>query len=158
MKISEVAVALTDHYRSYKKANGGHKTAPEGKYGFVSIQYKVTEPDGTVHGPFLGRGSALVAFRNEVKLKGKPVAGVKFLVENIFKPKGETATVVRDVTTFEMTGGKAAKPVKTEQEKIVEALVKSKGVKVRAAEALGMSADVLRNRIKKYNIQVEARA
>jgi len=104
MKISEVASSLTQHYRTHKKENGGHKTAPKGKYGFKSIQYKVAEPDGTVHGPFLGRGAALTSFRNEVKLKGKPTAGVKFLVEDIFKSKAKGHEAKIDhVTTFEVT-------------------------------------------------------
>jgi hypothetical protein len=99
MKISEIATALTLHYRKHKIDNGGHKTSASGKYGFKSIQYKVAEPDGTIHGPFLGRGAALTAFRNNVKLKGRPTSGVRFLVDNIFKPKAKGQELKVDNTT-----------------------------------------------------------
>lgn len=103
MKISEIATALTQHYRKHRIENGGHKTMPKGKYGFRSIQYKIAEVDGTIHGPFLGRGKALTTFRTEVKLKGKPTAGVKFLVENIFKPKAKgQPSKVDNTTIFEV--------------------------------------------------------
>lgn len=103
MKISEIATSLTQHYRKHKAANGGHKTSASGKYGFKSIQYKVAEPDGTVHGPFLGRGAALTSFRNDVKLKGKPTAGVRFLVEDIFKPKAKgQPSKVDNTVSFEV--------------------------------------------------------
>lgn len=100
MKISDVDKAMGVEYRRLKDANGGHKTAPKGKYGFKSIQFKVVETDGTVHGPFLGRGSALAAFKNEVKGKGKPTAGVKFLVEDIFRPKDKSTPKVDNTTEF----------------------------------------------------------
>lgn len=103
MKISEVDKAMGAKYRELKAANGGHKTAPKGKYGFKSIQFKVVEPDGTVHGPFLGRGSALGAYKNEIKAKGKATAGVKFLVEDIFRPKDKSEPKVDGTTTFEVT-------------------------------------------------------
>jgi len=105
MKISDVDKAMGEVYRKHKEANGGHKTAPKGKYGFKSLQFKVTEPDGTVHGPFLGRGSALTTFKNEIKLKGKPTAGVKFSVENIFrsKVKGSEPKVDGVLGEFEVT-------------------------------------------------------
>lgn len=103
MKISEIATALTLHYRKHRVENGGHKTAAKGKYGFKSIQYKVTEPDGTVHGPFLGRGAALTSFRTDVKLKGRPTVGVRFLVEDIFKPKAKgQEPKVDNTTVFEV--------------------------------------------------------
>ena len=103
MKISEIAVALTQHYRKHKNENNGHKTSAKGKYGFRSIQYKVAELDGTIHGPFLGRGAALTTFRKEVKLKGKPTAGVRFLVEDIFKPKAKgQESKVDNTTSFEV--------------------------------------------------------
>ncbi len=103
MKISEIATALTQHYRKHRIENGGHKTMPKGKYGFKSIQYKIAEPDGTVYGPFLGRGAALTAFRNNVKLKGKPTTGVRFLVEDIFKSKAkDTPVKVDNTVSFEV--------------------------------------------------------
>jgi hypothetical protein len=103
MKISEIATALTQHYRKHRVENGGHKTSPSGKYGFKSIQYRLSEPDGTSYGPFLGRGAALTAFRTEIKLKGRPVAGVQFLVENIFKSKAkDTPIKIDNTTSFEV--------------------------------------------------------
>lgn len=104
MKLTEADKAMGAAYREHKVANGGHKTAPKGKYGFKTIQFKVEEPDGTVHGPFLGRGSALAAFKNEIKLKGKATAGVKFVVEEIFrhKTKDKAPTVDRQIGTFEL--------------------------------------------------------
>jgi hypothetical protein len=112
MLISEISAALTSHYRKYKKANGGHKTSPKGKYGFNSIRYKVVEADGTSHGPFLGRGSALTSFRKEVKLVGRSVEGVKFVVEEFFKPKAKDKEIeVKNAVEFVVT----TKP-KTEQE------------------------------------------
>lgn len=92
MKLTEADKAMGEVYRQHKTANGGHKTAPKGKYGFKTIQFRVTEADGTSHGPFLGRGSALAAYKNEIKLKGRPSTGVKFIVEDVFKPKKKDAT------------------------------------------------------------------
>jgi len=104
MKISDVDKAMGEVYRKHKTANGGHKTAPKGKYGFKTIQFKVEDTEGNVFGPFFGRGSALAAYKNEIKLKGKPTAGVKFHVEDVFKPKRKDAEVKVDgVTTFEVT-------------------------------------------------------
>jgi hypothetical protein len=100
MKISEIATALTLHYRKHKAENNGHKTSPSGKYGFKSLQYRVAEPGGTIHGPFLGRGAALTAFRNNVKMKGHPTVGVQFLVDNIFKPKAKGQEPKVDNTTI----------------------------------------------------------
>jgi hypothetical protein len=104
MKLTEADKAMGEVYRTHKAANGGHKTAPKGKYGFKTIQFKVAEPDGTVHGPFLGRGSALMAYKNEIKLKGRPTAGVKFIVEDVFKPKKKDAAPKVDavLATFEL--------------------------------------------------------
>jgi hypothetical protein len=102
MKISEVDKAMGVEYRRLKAANGGYKTAPKGKYGFKSIQFKVVDTDGVVYGPFLGRGSALSAFKNEIKAKGKPVEGVKFLVEDIFRPKDKSEPKVDGTTVFEV--------------------------------------------------------
>ena len=104
MKLTEADKAMGEAYREHKAANGGHKTAPKGKYGFKTIQFKVEEADGTVHGPFLGRGSALAAFKNEIKLKGKATTGVKFVVEEIFrhKTKDKAPTVDRQIATFEL--------------------------------------------------------
>jgi hypothetical protein len=104
MKISDVDKGMGEAYRKFKDENGGHKTAPKGKYGFKSIQFTVAEADGTVHGPFLGRGSALAAFKNEIKLKGKPVAGVKFTIEEIFKhkTKGKDPSVDKVLAVFEV--------------------------------------------------------
>mgnify|MGYP001314912730 CR=1 FL=1 len=104
MKLTECDKALGVAYREFKTANGGHKTSAKGKYGFKTIQFKVEEPDGTVHGPFLGRGSALAAFKNEIKLKGKATAGVKFVVEEIFrhKTKDKAPTVDKTLATFEL--------------------------------------------------------
>lgn len=104
MKISEVDKAMGEVYRTLKTANGGHKTAPKGKYGFKTIQFKVEETDGTVHGPFLGRGSALTCYKNDIKLAGKPTVGVKFHVEDVFRPKRKDGEVkVDSVKTFEVT-------------------------------------------------------
>lgn len=101
--MTEVDKAMGAAYREHKAANGGHKTAPKGKYGFKSIQFKVVEPDGTVHGPFLGRGSALGAYKNEIKLKGKSTAGVKFVMESIFRPKKKDGEIKVDTSvTFEV--------------------------------------------------------
>jgi hypothetical protein len=103
MKLIEVDKAMGAAYREHKSANGGHKTAPKGKYGFKSIQFKVVEPDGTVHGPFLGRGSALAAYKNEIKLKGKATTGVKFVIESIFRHKDKAKVPsVDSQVTFEV--------------------------------------------------------
>lgn len=104
MKLTEADKAMGEAYRKFKAENGGHKTAPKGKYGFKSLQFKVAEPDGTVHGPFLGRGSALGAYKSEIKLKGKATTGVKFIVEEIFrhKAKDKSPTVDRTIGTFEL--------------------------------------------------------
>lgn len=104
MKISEVDKAMGAAYREHKAANGGHKTAPKGKYGFKTIQFKVEDTEGVVYGPFLGRGSALGAYKNEIKLKGKPTAGVKFIIESVFrhKAKDKAPTVDGVLATFEV--------------------------------------------------------
>jgi len=104
MKLTEVDKALGAAYREHKAKNGGHKTAAKGKYGFKTIQFKVEEPDGKIHGPFLGRGSALAAFKNEIKLKGKATAGVKFTIEEIFrhKTKDKDPTVDKQLAVFEV--------------------------------------------------------
>jgi len=105
MKLTEADKAMGKVYNEHKAANGGHKTAPKGKYGFKSIQFKVVTPDGTVYGPFLGRGSALGAYKNEVKLKGLPTTGVKFVVEEVFKHKAKDkgVTIDREIATFELS-------------------------------------------------------
>jgi len=103
MKLTECDKAMGKVYNEHKAANGGHKTAPKGKYGFKTIQFKVEDTEGTVHGPFLGRGSALKAYK-EIKLAGKPTAGVKFIVEEVFrhKAKDKTPTVDRQLGIFEV--------------------------------------------------------
>ena len=105
MKLTEADKAMGAAYNKFKAENGGHKTAPKGKYGFKSLQFKVIDAGGTVHGPFLGRGSALGAYKNEIKLKGLPTAGVKFVVEEIFKHKAKDKglTVDREIATFELS-------------------------------------------------------
>jgi len=105
MKLTEADKAMGKVYNDHKTANGGHKTAPKGKYGFKTLQFKVQEADGTVHGPFLGRGSALGAYKNEIKLKGKPVTGVKFIVEEVFKHKAKdkAPTIDKTLGTFELS-------------------------------------------------------
>lgn len=106
MKLTDADKAMGKVYNEHKVSNGGHKTAPKGKYGFKSIQFKVVEAaGGTVHGPFLGRGSALGAYKNEIKLKGKPTTGVKFVVEEVFKHKAKDKgiTVDREIAVFELS-------------------------------------------------------
>lgn len=108
MLISEIGKAMGDAYRTHKKENGGHKTAPKGKYGYRSVQFKVVEKDGTVHGPFLGRGSALRAYK-AVKDSGKTVEGLRFRVETIFKPKAKGKTPAVDgFVEFPLTTKKKA--------------------------------------------------
>jgi len=110
MRISEAHKALTEHYRNHKLTNGGHKTAPKGKYGFKSIQYKLVDADGTEYGPFGGRGSVLNAYQSNVKKAGKPTSGVKFIVQEIFKPKNKTRGIVVDSEIiFELTDTKKVK-------------------------------------------------
>jgi len=99
MRISEVDKAMGATYRAFKKQNGGKKTAPKGKYGFKSIQFLVQDTDGTTFGPFLGRGSALTAYQRKIRKAGKPIDGVKFLVQEIFRPKDKNRDVVIDKTT-----------------------------------------------------------
>ncbi len=161
MKISEIAVALTNHYREHKKANGGHKTSPNGKYGFKTIRYFVQGTQGPFEGPFLGRGSALTAFKNSFKLAGKKLDGVRFVVETIFVPKDKSKELVIEKTdiftlTVEPKEEKVVKKVLTEQEQIEEALKANGFVKAKAARQLGISADVITNRIKKYGIALTA--
>ncbi len=104
MNISDIDVALTNHYRAFKASNGGKKTAADGKYGDKTLRYFVKEPDATIHGPFLGRGKALNVFRTEIKGAKKPVDGVTFAVEEIYKPKAKDAEVeVRGVQAFTVT-------------------------------------------------------
>jgi len=104
MNISEIDVALTGHFRNYKTANGGKKTSADGKYGVKTLRYSITEPDGTVHGPFLGRGKALNTFRTAIKGAKKPVVGVAFVVQEVFKPKAKDAAVeVRSTEAFTVT-------------------------------------------------------
>jgi hypothetical protein len=104
MKLTEADKAMGEAYRKFKADNGGHKTAPKGKYGFKSLQFKVEDSEGKVLGPFLGRGSALMAFKNEIKLKGLPTTGVKFIVEEIFrhKAKDKAPSVDGVIGTFEL--------------------------------------------------------
>lgn len=108
MNISEIDVALTEHYRNYKAANGGKKTTADGKYGIRTLRYFVKEADATVHGPFLGRGKALNVFRTEIKGAKKPVEGVTFAVEEIYKPKAKgTEPEIRAVKAFTVTAKEA---------------------------------------------------
>lgn len=106
MKLTDADKGMGKVYNEHKTSNGGHKTAPKGKYGFKSIQFKLVEAAGDiVHGPFLGRGSALRAYKNEIKLKGKPTAGVKFVVEEVFKHKAKSkgSKVDRELAVFELS-------------------------------------------------------
>jgi hypothetical protein len=108
MNISEIDVALTQHYRTFKAENGGKKTSADGKYGVKTLRYFVKEADATVHGPFLGRGKALNTFRTQIKAAQKPVLGVTFAVEEIFKPKAKGAEVeIRGVSAFTVTAKEA---------------------------------------------------
>ena len=108
MNISEIDVALTQHYRTFKAENGGKKTSADGKYGVKTLRYFVKEADATVHGPFLGRGKALNTFRTQIKAAQKPVLGVTFAVEEIFKPKANGAEVeIRGVSAFTVTAKEA---------------------------------------------------
>ena len=107
MRISEADKAMGATYRAFKIGNGGKKTAPKGKYGFKSIQFLVQEADGTTHGPFLGRGSALTTYQEKIKKLGKPIDGVKFIVQQIYKSKDKNREVVVDATQeFTITTGK----------------------------------------------------
>lgn len=104
MKLTEADKEMGRVYREHKVSNGGHKTCARGKYGFKSIQFRVIEPSGEIHGPFFGRGSALGAFKSEIKLKGRPITGVKFVVEEIFrhKSKDKAPTIDKVVGEFEL--------------------------------------------------------
>lgn len=105
MLISEVDEALKNYYRAYKETNGGHKTAKKGKYGYKTLRFKLQDADGTIYGPFFGRNSAFKAYKNEIRLKGKPVVGIKFLVEDVFKSRDKKKeTKIDKVTVFEVTG------------------------------------------------------
>jgi hypothetical protein len=96
MRISEVDKAMGAYYRAFKQANGGKKTSPKGKYGFKTIQFLVQEVDGTIHGPFFGRGSALTTYQEKIKKVGKPIDGVKFIVQQVYKSKDKKRAPVVD--------------------------------------------------------------
>lgn len=100
MRITEADKAMGAIYRAFKQANGGKKTTPKGKYGFKSIQFLVQEAnEGTIHGPFLGRGSALTTYQEKIRKPGKPIEGVKFIVQEIFKPRDKKRPSKVDKTT-----------------------------------------------------------
>lgn len=106
MKISEADKAMGAKYREIKGRYGGKKTVPKGKYGFKSIRFLVKDTTGREFGPFLGRGSALTCYQNEINKKGQSTVGVSFLVQEIFKPKDPTRKVVIDAEHVFTISGK----------------------------------------------------
>jgi hypothetical protein len=164
MNITQIDQALADHFVEYKEANGGKKTNAVDKYSFKSLRYFVRDVDGKDSKYFLGRGSCINFYRKEA-FKFEPKV-TEFVVETVlrFKDKNRPDEVI-DSKVFALTetGKKGRKPAKSEEDKIKEALEKANYVKAQAAKKLGVSADVLRNRIKKYGIviptkQVEVQA
>lgn len=110
MRISEADKAMGQVYRDFKKANGGHKTAPRGKYGFKTLRFIVLDVEGQMHGPFKGRGSALTFYQRQINKAGKPTKGVKFYVQELYKPKDKNRPVVIDKEhEFEITTQKKVK-------------------------------------------------
>jgi hypothetical protein len=102
MRISEIDKALGEKYREFKASNGGHKTAPKGKFGVKSIQFAVRTTDGKEYGPFLGRGSALKAYRTEVATE-KAAPGTQFIIKEIFISKKDKTVKVDKENIFEVT-------------------------------------------------------
>jgi hypothetical protein len=104
MRISEIDKAMGDAYRRIKAKNGGKKTVAKGKYGYKSIRFLVQDVDGELYGPFKGRGSALTFYQKHINKAGKPTDGVKFYIQEIFKPKDKSRkAAVDDENIFVLT-------------------------------------------------------
>ena len=153
MNITQIDNALADHFIEFKETNGGKKTNAVDKYSFKTLRYFLRDADGKDTKYFLGRGSCISFYRKEAVNYSPKVTD--FVVETVirFKDKNRPDEVIDSkIFTLTETGKKGRKPAKTEEEKIREALVTADGIKTHAAKKLGISVDVLRNRIKKYNI------
>jgi len=171
MNITQIDQALAEHFTSFKEQNGGKKTSPVDKYSFKSLRYSLKDENNNLIGKyFLGRGSLLAFFRKNVASKNSKYY---FEVETIIKFKDKNRPVeVLDTIIFEYeprnlateitndgdtTAELEEKQVTGEEERIKTALEQSNFVKAQAAKILGISVDVLRNRIKKYNIVIPQR-